>query len=246
MSGKVDYFEHRLDGLQIDSDRVRLGQREIITLQRLIKSYQEHGYIKRAQSVSGDKFLENKFVLDVGCGDKYIQPICEELGAIYRGLDIVDCDFETDALPVKSDSVDVIASLALIEHLYDPVPHLKECLRVLKSGGFLWLSTPDIDATGTSFWNDPTHVHPYNRKSLKQVLQISGFSCSLITPNYRCKSVEEYRDTYKTFFRSRYLLPFAGTSSMWCIPEWLKGKCTGLFALAQKPETKTDRVENND
>lgn len=57
----------------------------------------------------------------------------------------------------------------------------------------------------------------------------------LITPNYRCKPNALYRYTDFNFFHARHLMPFAGKSWSWApVPEFLKGHCTGPFAIARK------------
>ena len=220
-TNKQGYFEHRNQTLSLRNGRQLLGEREVKTLQAMLQIPDKEG------------FQKGKAVLDLGCGDQYIRKAFEDRGATYRGLDIDECNLEAQAFPVLSDSQDIAVCLALIEHMHDPGHFLAETLRVLKTGGLLWLSTPDIEACGAKFWNDPTHVHPYTRASIKTLLQMNGFADVLVTPNYRCKPIDHYRDTDFNFFRAHFLFPFAGTSRL-PVPEWLKGHCTGLFALAKK------------
>ena len=93
--------------------------------------------------------------------------------------------------------------------------------------------TPDIEACGAKFWNDPTHVHPYTRASFRMLLEMNGFKDVLVTPNYRCKPSSYYANSGFNFFRARYLMPFSGVSRL-PVPTFLKGGCTGLFALGRK------------
>jgi len=178
-------------------------------------------------------FLHDKTLVDLGCGDQYTRKAFEGYGESYWGIDIDQCDLEKDAFPFAAESTDIVICLALIEHLSDPGHFLTEIKRILKPGGLVWISTPDIKACGADFWNDPTHMHPYTRTSLRMLLQMHGYADVLITPNYHCKPNALYRDTDINFFRARHLMPFAGTS--WApVPEFLKGHCTGLFAIAKK------------
>jgi len=218
---KLGYSLFRKERLGRSADRKALGERELLTFEAILSRYQ------RCIELNGKK------VLDLGCGDQYIRPACELRGMTYLGLDIEDCDLERDRLPVSDSTVDFAVSLALLEHLFDPGHFFAEVQRVLRPGGVLWLSTPDIQATGAKFWNDPTHVHPYTRASLRTSLQMNGFEDVLVTPNYRCKPRTLYRDTGFNFFRARHLMPFAGTSTL-PVPSALKGGCTGLFALGMK------------
>lgn len=221
-SNKHGYFKLRNETLSLQDDRHTLGEREVKTLLTMLQLH------------DGGSSLNGKAVLDLGCGDQFLKKAFEDRGARYRGIDVDECNLEAQAFPVEDSSQDVAVSLALIEHLQDPGHFLAETQRVLKTGGWLWLSTPDIEACGTKFWNDPTHVHPYTRASLRTLLRMNGFDDVLVTPNYRCKPRDLYRDTDFNFFRARHLMPFLGTSSF-PVPDWLKGRCTGLFALARKP-----------
>lgn len=219
---KQNYFKYRNKTLAAVSDRDQLGEREVKTLLTMLK-------------VNADgSFLHGKFVIDLGCGDQYLRKAFENRGANYRGVDIDECNLEVQPFPVESGSQDIAVCLAMIEHLRDPGHFLNETRRVLKSGGLLWLSTPDIEACGAKFWNDPTHVHPYTRASLRTLLHVNDFKDILVTPNYRCKPSTFYRDTEFNFFRARYLMPFTGTCRL-PLPNWLKGRCTGVFALAKSP-----------
>lgn len=61
------------------------------------------------------------------------------------GLDVVRCDVETEALPFDAESFDVVLFNEIFEHLrIDPIFTLREAHRVLKPGGCLLLSTPNL------------------------------------------------------------------------------------------------------
>lgn len=46
-------------------------------------------------------------------------------------------------LPFKKNSFDVVLCLELLEHLYTPIPILKEFWRILRADGFLLITTPN-------------------------------------------------------------------------------------------------------
>ncbi len=220
---KFSYFQHRIRSLSNDPNRISLGFREIKTLRTLLSSIGE--------DASREKFLNGKRIIDLGCGDQYIKNAILSAGGFYYGIDVSDADFERDKIPVKTNSYDIVICLALIEHLANPNFFMSEIKRILKPGGLIWLSTPDIEASKFSFWDDPTHAHPYTRKSLRMVLEMAGFSSIKICPNYRCKPKNYYSENNFNFFRARYLIPFLGTAAKF-IPNFLKGKSKGLFAIA--------------
>lgn len=49
-------------------------------------------------------------------------------------------------LPIENNSIDVVTSLANIEHLENPQINLSEIYRIMKSGGKLILTTPSLKA----------------------------------------------------------------------------------------------------
>lgn len=61
------------------------------------------------------------------------------------GLTVVQCDIERDPLPLPSDTWDVAVFNELFEHLrINPIFTLRQVHRVLKPGGLLLLSTPNL------------------------------------------------------------------------------------------------------
>jgi len=220
-TNKSNYFNTRNNLLKNHSDRRILGEREVQTLLRMI-SVDIHKYK-----------LKGKSVVDLGCGDQNIREAFENRGASYRGIDINECNLEIENFPLETESIDIAVCLALIEHINDPGHFLKETKRILKPGGVLWISTPNIEACGEKFWDDPTHVHPYTRASLRMLLEMNGFKVLRLTPNYRCKPKSYYLGRKFDFFRSKYLMPFKGTSKV-PVPSFLKGGCSGLFVLGSK------------
>jgi 2-polyprenyl-3-methyl-5-hydroxy-6-metoxy-1,4-benzoquinol methylase len=83
---------------------------------------------------------------------------------------------------LHTESFDVITMSQTIEHLYDPQATLRECLRILKPGGLLVMTTPNAKSMGTNEfgafwrgWEAPRHLHLFSVESLQQLTQRSGF-----------------------------------------------------------------------
>jgi SAM-dependent methyltransferase len=62
-----------------------------------------------------------------------------------KGIDTLSVDIERDAWPVESSSADAVVLTEVIEHLYaDPIHALLEANRILRTGGVLLVSTPNL------------------------------------------------------------------------------------------------------
>lgn len=96
--------------------------------------------------------------LDLGCGDGLFLSLLKERGIIGKGLDISEegvrkaKEKELDVsvfdfngkLPFLNDSFDVVATLDVLEHLYDPENLIKEAFRVSKK--HLIISVPNFNS----------------------------------------------------------------------------------------------------
>jgi SAM-dependent methyltransferase len=102
-------------------------------------------------------------IVDVGCGDGAATSLAARVNpghrivgldwsadslrrARSRGLTVVRAEVEPAGLPIASGCADVVVMSELIEHLVDPDSALEEARRVLKPGGALLLSTPNLAA----------------------------------------------------------------------------------------------------
>lgn len=218
MGIKEDYFKKRNQLLK-KSNRVILAKREIDTIEFILK---EFFYFKLTPGMR---------VLDLGSGDQFLKKEFENKGIVYKDYDIYDINFETDKFKDKNNKFDLIVTLAVLEHIENPHLFLSECKRVLKKNSYLYLSTPNWKYSKDIFWDDPTHVKPYTETSLKKILTLKGFRNTKIFPNLRCKSKWWYEGRFK-FFKAYYLLPFKGDTKF--VPNFLKGKSKGLFAIGKK------------
>jgi len=121
-------------------------------------------------------------VLDVGCGEKPYRPLllsAPSRGSAYVGVDLPGNPYSTPdlvwdgaTLPNADASVDSVLLTEVLEHCADPASVLCEVFRVLRPGGFLFLTVPFI-------W--PLHALPhdefrYTPFSLERLLVGAGFS----------------------------------------------------------------------
>jgi ubiquinone/menaquinone biosynthesis C-methylase UbiE len=87
------------------------------------------------------------------------------------------CDFTDKALPLEDNSVDVVFSKSVIEHLYLPqiTHYMHEIMRILRPGGTVAIFTPDWVYCYDDFYDGFTHVTPFTATSLSVCLNIYGF-----------------------------------------------------------------------
>ena len=203
------------------SSRIEDNERVYNTINRLLKFNKKD-------------LLLNKKVLDLGSGDKAFYKVCFKKGIEISEIDgSTGIDFEKDKLPYENNTYDVVIFTAIIEHLYNPNMILSEINRILKKEGLLITITPNITYSLKNFYNDPTHVHPYNPTSLKKVLEMNKFKNNNVYPWLVNKSDNYWKIPFKFFIASK--IPFKNhTFKGFPIPQFLRGKSTSMISLSQK------------
>lgn len=120
--------------------------------------------LQAIEIITGAELAEGASVFDAGCGDgKFIQELSHHLGPNYKyaggdysesrceqareatQFEITQIDFEKK-LDFQSDVFDCVYSGEVIEHLYNPDNMLIELNRILKPGGLLIVTTPNMNS----------------------------------------------------------------------------------------------------
>ena len=142
-------------------------------------------------------------VLDVGCSSGYLARPLVESGARVIGLEldadaaetaravceeVLVGDVESMELPFASASFDVVLCGDLVEHLRDPGAALARLRPLLRPGGRLVLTTPNVANWAMRLsllagrWRytnrgilDRTHVHLFTRKTLVETIVGAGY-----------------------------------------------------------------------
>ncbi|ADE13102.1 class I SAM-dependent methyltransferase [Sideroxydans lithotrophicus] len=152
----------------------------------------EAGYL-RFMTLSGEPAGR---LLDVGCGGgRFLNRMKK------RGWQVEGTDFDEQATQkvsarygikthigdltqctLPANSFDVVTMSQTIEHLYDPLATLHECLRILKPGGLLVMTTPNALSIGAAEfaafwrgWEAPRHLHLFSVESLQRLTRRAGF-----------------------------------------------------------------------
>ena len=133
----------------------------------------------------------NSKILELGCGRCETLQAFSNMGFSAFGVDssekakefesesileVKTSDLENDELPFSSEQFDIIFSKSVIEHISNPSLLMKEISRTLKPKGILIILTPEWTSQMEVFFEDPTHVHPYQVKGLSDLLKINGFT----------------------------------------------------------------------
>lgn len=148
--------------------------------------------------------------LDVGCGDGRTSGLwLNQRGCRYLGVDIsttavaqaqaagLDASVIADAadLPFADNSFSGVLAVEVLEHLFEPQKAAEEFRRVLKPGGILFVSLPNVaywrrrmellligrfDPLGDDLsieqpWRDP-HIRFFTPKTLGRMLTYAGFT----------------------------------------------------------------------
>jgi len=103
--------------------------------------------------------------LNLGCGSDYRDG--------WVNVDLchgdVEHDLNTYPYPFDDGSADKILLDNVLEHLQDPQRVVDECYRILTLGGELVVFVPYYNCAGA--YNDHTHLHYFNRRSLELVFE---------------------------------------------------------------------------
>jgi SAM-dependent methyltransferase len=132
------------------------------------------GYFPKAKN-------DNSLALDIGCGTGIHRSVLESAGYNYIGLDYERSGAvilgDAHALPFKSNSIDFILSMAVLEHIQHPLLFSAEAFRVLKPGGTFIGSVAFLEAFHSHSYYHHTHYGTYN------TLENAGFKDIIVAPN---------------------------------------------------------------
>jgi SAM-dependent methyltransferase len=126
-------------------------------------------------------------VLDIGCGDRWAEPLVGARGQ-YIGLDSIvtgarlygakpDIFGDAARLPIREDSIDCVVFLEVLEHLEHPRQALEDIARVLKPGGQVLLSMPFL----YPIHDAPYDFQRYTRHGLLREVESVGLGVRSIT-----------------------------------------------------------------
>ncbi|WP_067826761.1 class I SAM-dependent methyltransferase [Nocardia inohanensis] len=171
-----------------------------LTGERTVPGIPEENYWFRRHEIAYTELLEQcrgKVVLEAGSGEGYGANMIADVAAKVIGLDYDDSAVahvrakypriemiqgNLADLPLEHDSVDIVVNFQVIEHLWDQAQFLRECLRVLKPGGKLLISTPNriTFSPGRDTPLNPFHTRELNAAEMDELLVEAGFQVELM------------------------------------------------------------------
>lgn len=159
-----------------------------------------HDFVGR---LAAKYFVERGTVFDMAAGSGALSLRLQDLGfrvsaadfvaenfKLHDTVPFVRVDLNADVSSAVSDRFDGIVASEIIEHLENPRHFARQCHRLLKSGGRLILSTPNIDSPesqaafifrGTYLWfadddySREGHIMPLAQWTLRKAFAEAGF-----------------------------------------------------------------------
>lgn len=171
-----------------------------LTGERTVPGIPEENYWFRRHEAAYQELLPycaGATVLEAGCGEGYGAGLIASRSARVIALDY---DEPTTAhvarnypdiavlrgnlafLPVRGDSIDVVANFQVIEHLWDQDGFLAECFRVLRPGGRLLCTTPNrlTFTPDSDVPLNPFHTRELAPSELDLLLRENGFEVEVL------------------------------------------------------------------
>lgn len=160
-------------------------------------------------SVRWLEYVDKGCLLDVGCGNGWFLDRMRQLGWEVMGVqhdgDAVSVAKERFGLEVFQGSLeearfpdgcfDTVTMNHVIEHVIDPVRLLKECRRVMKTGGKLVVATPNIKSLGCRVFDEhwrglevPRHLHLFSPQSLRACAEHASLEIRVMRTSARSAS----------------------------------------------------------
>jgi 2-polyprenyl-3-methyl-5-hydroxy-6-metoxy-1,4-benzoquinol methylase len=206
-------------------------------------------------------FRQYGTLLEVGCGAGFFLKAAERDGWDVQGIEVMDAGitFAQERLGLRVQrgvleelefppaSFDVIALFEVIEHLSTPITTLERIWHLLRPGGWLIITTPNIDALSChmlgSAWavlSPAEHLYYFNQNTLGQTLRRAGYGSVWFDRHYAGGGLYETmypeHNQAPTAVRSRAYTWLVRRFGPWMIyPVQTYGHADGLWCLAQRP-----------
>lgn len=124
-------------------------------------------------------------LLDVGCGNSPFRHLFDPQKTQYHGIDVKTAEsfgynnpdtvyYDGQTIPFPDNYFDGILCTEVLEHVPEPLPFIAEMHRVMKPGGFAWVTIP----WSARFHYQPHDYHRYTPSTLQQLF-VNFSSCKI-------------------------------------------------------------------
>lgn len=188
-------------------------------------------------------------ILDLGAGEGALSQRLQDMGYKVIAVDINEEDFKAKSVIFKkcdfnskdeltqlihdnSEKFDGVLGVEVIEHLENPWEYIRTLKSLIRPGGYIFISTPNITSwyarlvfmmTGNfpSFINpdDCGHINPVSEWELGVIVKKSGLNLTCVKPAGTLPYIWINSSILKTFLNLLFLplFPFMrGTITGWC------------------------------
>jgi len=168
--------------------------------------------------------VAGRVVLEVGCGEGYGTDLLARsarrvVGIDYDALTVAHARAgypaarfvraNLAALPVASGSVDIVATLQVVEHVWDHAEFVGECRRVLGPGGRLMMTTPNrlTFSPGLDTPVNPFHTKEFTAAELTELVAAHGFAVDAVLGLHAASRLADLDARYGSFVGAQLETP---------------------------------------
>lgn len=117
---------------------------------------------------------EDSFILNIGSGMTRIAPNVKNLDI--KPGPLVDYVGTAEKIPLIDETVDLIITQEAFEHIQNPEKALRECFRILKTGGIIYFQVPFT----IGYHPGPTDFIRFTKEGVEEFLKRTGFTIKVL------------------------------------------------------------------
>jgi SAM-dependent methyltransferase len=198
-----------------------------LTGERTVPGIPEENYWFRRHEAAYEfalPLVAGRSVLEIGSGEGYGTDLLataaahvvgidyDELTAVHAGRRYRRPRFvraNLAALPVRSSSIDVVVSLQVIEHVWNHGQFVRECLRVLRPGGLMFVTTPNrlTFSPGRDVPINLFHTREFTAAELDDLLTGNGFTVESVLGLHAGSRISELDARYGSLVDAQLAAP---------------------------------------